>query len=102
MLRSLSESYRPWSFWYCRFLSISLSDTSLEAISPLMPKARARELMSRTTSGRRPASTMALYSSEGDSSVLTMSSFPDRAEEQAGQMAGERLNSPDPCWSQKT
>lgn len=45
---------------------------------------------------------MALYSSEGDSSVLTMSSFPDRAEEQAGQVAGERLNSPDPCWSQKT
>lgn len=58
--------------------------------------------MSKMMSGRRPASTMALYSSEGDSSVLTMSSFPDNAEEQAGQMAGERLNSPDPCWSQKT
>lgn len=58
--------------------------------------------MSRTVSGLRPASTMALYSSEGDSSVLTMSNFPDSAEEQAGQMAGERLNSPEPCWSQKT
>lgn len=57
--------------------------------------------MSSTMSGRRPASTMALYSSEGDSSVLTMSSFPDSAEEQAGQMAGERLSSLDPCCSQK-
>lgn len=58
--------------------------------------------MSNTMSGRKPANTMALYSSEGDSSILTMSSLPESAEEQAGQMAGERLNSPDPCWSQKT
>lgn len=29
MLRSLRESYKPCSFWYCLFLSISLSDTSL-------------------------------------------------------------------------
>lgn len=29
VFRSLSESYSPWSFWYCLFRSISLSDTSL-------------------------------------------------------------------------
>lgn len=64
-------------------------------------KASARWLISRTVSGRNPTKTMALYCSEGASSVRTMSSFPDRAEEQAGQMAGVRLNSPEPCRSQK-